>query len=103
MNGHYGKSTIRFSINSSKASTNFAWVCIIMVIIFICLLMEKKSLIWKPTTKMLNFKLNFVLVVYLMDLVLPSLERCLLKKLFYFLVDKNDFDKTDIMVQNNIK
>ena len=52
---------------------------------------------------MLNFKLSFVLVVYLMDLVLPSLEKCLLKKLFYFLVNKNDFDKTDIMVQNNIK
>ena len=37
--------------------------------------MEKKSFNLQPTTKMLDFKLNFVLEVYLTDFVLPSLEK----------------------------
>ena len=38
---------------------NFAWVNIAMVIIFICLLMEKKSLSLKPIKVISTFELNF--------------------------------------------
>ena len=48
-----------------------------MVTIVICSLMEKKYLNLKPTSKMLTFLLNFVSEVYLMDLVLLSLEKCI--------------------------
>ena len=54
---------------------SFARVHMIMLIIIICLLMEKKSLSLKPTTKMLTFQLNFNSEVYLIDLVLLSLEK----------------------------
>ena len=43
----------------------------------ISLLMENKSLSLKATIKVLTLKLSFVLEVYLMDLVLPSLEKYL--------------------------
>ena len=46
-----------------------------MLIIVICLLMENKYLNLKLTIKMLFFQLNFVSEVYLMDLVLVSLEK----------------------------
>ena len=52
-------------------------VYIIMLIIVICLLMENKSLNLKLIIKMLTFQLNFVSEVYLMDLVLLSLEKYL--------------------------
>ena len=48
-----------------------------MLIIVICLLMEKKSLYLKPAIKTLTFQQNFVSEVYLMDLVLLSLEKYL--------------------------
>ena len=54
---------------------SFARVQMIMLIIIICLLMEKKSLSLKPTTKMLTFQLKFNSEVYLIDLVLLSLEK----------------------------
>ena len=41
-----------------KQTQNLAWVCIIMVIIVICLLMEKKSLSLKLIIKMLIFQLS---------------------------------------------
>ena len=41
-----------------------------MVVIVICLLMNKKSLILKSIIKILTFQLNFVFEAYLMDLVL---------------------------------
>ena len=60
-----------------KQTQNFVSVCIMMLIIVVCLLMEKKSLSLKPTIKMLTFELNFVSKVFLMDLVILSLEKCL--------------------------
>ena len=45
-----------------------------MLVIVIYLLMENKSLTLKPTIKMLTFQLNFISELYLMDLVLVSLE-----------------------------
>ena len=51
-----------------KQTENYAWVSIIMLVIVICLLMEKKPLNLKPTIKMLTFQLNFVSRVYLMNL-----------------------------------
>ena len=50
-----------------KQIQNFDWVCIIMLVIVICLLMKKKSLNLKPTTKMLTFQHNFVSEVYLIQ------------------------------------
>ena len=68
---------------------------LIIVIIVICLLMEMKSLNLKLTIKMLNYQLSFVSEVYLMGLVILSLE--------------NSIDKSDIlnihkylMAKNNI-
>ena len=58
-----------------KQTQEFAWVCIIIVIIVICLLMEKKSLSLKPGINMLIFQLNFVQERYLMDLVQMILEK----------------------------
>ena len=60
-----------------KQAQNFVWVYNIMLIIVICLLIENKSLNLKLTIKMLTFQLNFVSDVYLMDLVLLSLEKYL--------------------------
>ena len=47
------------------------------MIMVICLLMEKKSLNLKLTIKMLTFQLNFVSEVFLVNLVLLSLEKYL--------------------------
>ena len=56
-------------------SQNFVWVYIIMLII--CLLMEKISLKLKLTIKILTFQPNFGSEVYLMALVQLSLEKYL--------------------------
>ena len=60
-----------------KQAQNFGRVYIIMLIVSICLLMEKKYLILTFTLRMLTFQLNFVSEVYLMDLVLLYLEKYL--------------------------
>ena len=52
-------------------------VIIFLLMEIISLLMENKSLSLKATIKVLTLKLSFVLEVYLMDLVLPSLEKYL--------------------------
>ena len=82
-----------------------------MMIIVICLLMERKSL--NLEIKMLIFQLNFVLEVFLMDLVLLSLESrevSLNGNVYDFSVDCNSIDRSDIqnihkylMKKNNIK
>ena len=74
INGNFGLPEKKFSINLVKQTQIFAWVCIIMLVIVICLFVEKKSLSLKSTIKMLTFQCNFVLEEYLMDLVLLSLE-----------------------------
>ena len=56
-------------------SQNFVWVYIIMLII--CLLMEKISLKLKLTIKILTLQPNFGSEVYLMALVQLSLEKYL--------------------------
>ena len=50
---------------------------IVMLIIVICLLMQKEIFNLKPKIKILTFQLNFVLEIYLMDLVLLSLDKYL--------------------------
>ena len=71
---HQEKSAILILV---KQTQNFVWVCILMMIIVICLLMEKKSLNLKLNIKMLTFQLSFVWEVFLIDLVLFSLEKYL--------------------------
>ena len=78
INGRFGTPGKRFDINFSKANPKILFrVWIIILIIVICLLMEKKILNLKMTIKMLTFQLNFVSEVFLMDLVLLSLEKYL--------------------------
>ena len=43
-----------------KQGQNFAYVCIIIVIMVICLLMEKKFISLELVIQMLTLKLNFV-------------------------------------------
>ena len=46
-----------------------------MLIIVISLFLENKSLSLKPTVKMLTFQLNFVSEVFIIDLVILSLQK----------------------------
>ena len=80
-----------------KQGQKFASVYIIILIIVILLLMEKRYLNLKPTIKVLTFQLNFVSEVYLMDLVLLSLEKYILNRNVYdFSVDYNSNDQSEI-------
>ena len=68
--------------------------------------MGKKYLNLKPTVKMLIFQLNFVWEVFLMDLVLLSLEISLNGNVYDFLIDyKSDILNIHkyLMTKNNIK
>ena len=77
INGKFGSTEKRLVLILVNHSQNFVYVCIIKLIRVICLLMEKKSLSLRSTIKLLTFQLNFVLEVYLMILVLLSLENFL--------------------------
>ena len=77
INGNFGSPDKKFSINFSKANKKFSLSLHFIADNNYFLLMEKQSLSLKSTTKMLTFQLNFVLEVYLTDLVLASLEKCL--------------------------
>ena len=77
-----------------------------MLIIVVCKVMERKSLKLKPTIKVLTYQLNFALELFLIVLVLKSLEG----KCVWFSVDFNSIDKSEIlnihkhlMTNNNIK
>ena len=83
-----------------------------MRIIVICLLMERKSLNLKPTMNMLTFLLSFASEVYLMHLVLLSLEKfkSLNANVDDFSIDYNSVDKCEMLnirkylkTKNNIK
>ena len=67
----------KFSINFTKANTKFCLSLHYNAEIVTCLLMEKKSLNLKLTIKMLTLQLSFISEVYLIDLVLLSLEKYL--------------------------
>ena len=71
---HHRKNLVLILVRETQ---NFAWFYTIMLINVICLLMENKSLNLKLTIKMLTFQLNFISEIYLMDLVLLSLEHYL--------------------------
>ena len=94
-----------------KQTQSFAWVYIIMLIIVIWFLMEKKYLSLNPKIKILTFQHNFVWEVLLMYLVLLTLEKYLVNGNMYdFSVDYNSIDKSDIlnthkylMTKNNVK
>ena len=61
-NGSFGSAEKKFSIILVKQTKNLVWVCIIMMIVVICLLIEKKSLSLKPTIS-LNFPTQFYLTI----------------------------------------
>ena len=80
-----------------------------MVIIVICLLMEKKSVSLKQIIKMQIFQLNFVLEEYPINL-LESRKVYLKLNGYDFSVDYDAIDKSDILnidkyliVKNNTK
>ena len=77
INGRFGLQKKGLVLILLKQAQNFGWVYIIMLIVSICLLMEKKYLNLTFTLRMLTFQLNFVSEVYLMDLVLLYLEKYL--------------------------
>ena len=69
---HQKKSLVLILVKQTQI---FPWVYLIMLIIVICLLMEKKSLSLKLSIKMLTFQLNFIFKIYITDLVILSLEK----------------------------
>ena len=77
INRTFGSPEKRFSINCTKENTNFVWVYFMMLIIVICLLIEKKPLNLKPPIKVLTLQLRLVSEVFLMDLVIVSQQKCL--------------------------
>ena len=60
INGNFGNQRRILLLIVLRQKQNFARVCIIMVMIVICLLIEKKSPVLKPIIKMVTFQLNFV-------------------------------------------
>ena len=60
-----------------KETQTFVLVCITMLIIVICLLLENKSSHLKLIIKILTLQLNFVSELYQTDLVLLSLGKYL--------------------------
>ena len=77
INGSFGSPEKRFTINFTKANTKFSLSLHYNADNNYLFLMEKKSLNLILTIKMLTFQLNFVLEVFLMDLVQLSLEKYL--------------------------
>ena len=79
-----------FSINFTITNTKRCFRLHYNADMVICLLIEKKSLNLNPKMKRLTSPLNLVLSVYLMDVVLPSLEK-------YVSADYYSIDKSDIL------
>ena len=75
INGSFESREKKFSINFSKSNTKFCLSLRYNIDNSYLLVYGKKSLILKPTMKMLTFQHNFVSEVYLMDLLLLSLEQ----------------------------
>ena len=67
----------RLALILVNQTQSFARVCIIMLVVVIFLLVEKKSWNLKLAMKMLTFQLNFASKIYLMDLMLLILEKYL--------------------------
>ena len=77
INGRFGSQRKSLILILLRQIQNFVWVYIIVLIIIIWLLMENKSLNLKLTIKIVNFQLTFVSEVFLMDLIVLSLEKYL--------------------------
>ena len=67
----------KFSINFTKANTKFCLILDYNADNSYLFLNGKESLNLKPTIKMFTLQLSFVLKVYLMDLVLMSVDKYL--------------------------
>ena len=71
-------------------TTNFAWVYVMMLIIVICLLMEKNSLNLNWKIKVLTFQLNFAQEIERREVFLNG-------NVYDFSVDYNTTDQSDIL------
>ena len=76
INGSFGAPERKFSINFTKANTKFC-LSLHYTGINSNLLMDRKSISLKLVMETTTFQLGFVLEVYLIDLVLLSLEKYL--------------------------
>ena len=92
-----------------KQTQNFAWAYIIILVIVICLLMEKKYLSRKPIIKILTFQFCLGSISNGFSAT-ESREVFLNGTVYDFSVDHNCIDKSDIiniykylMIENNIK
>ena len=83
-----------FALILVKQTQNLAWVCIIMVIIVICLLMEKKSFSLKLIIKMLIFQFSLSSGFGATE----SREASLKGNEYDLPVDYNVIDKSDILI-----
>ena len=106
-NGRFGSPEKKFGINFSKVNINFC-------LSFHCdannsyLFVDGKEIFeFKTDNKNVNFPLNFVSEVYLMDLVLLSVEN---GNVYDFSVSCNSVKKSDVlnihkylMIKNNIR
>ena len=97
-------------LNLVNQTQNVARVYIIMLIIVAFLLLENKYFNLRLTIKMLNFQQKFVWEVFLMDLMLVSLEKYGSGNVYDFTVSFNSYDKSDmlkiykyLMNKNNMK
>ena len=92
-----GLTYLRFGWPEKEFSINFVWVCVIMLIIIICLLMEKKSLILKPK-KEINFPTQFCLGSMPNEFSTTEFKEVSLKgNVYHFSVNYSFIDKTDIL------
>ena len=81
-----------------KQTQNFAWVCIIILIIVICLLMYKKFLYFKADNKNVNFPTQFCLGSISNGFsTTESREVSSKGNIYDFSVDYNPLDKSGIL------
>ena len=73
INRSFGSPNKKFNINFTKGNKNFVWVCFVMLLI-VC---GKEIFKFKVDNKNMNSQIIFVSEVFLMDLVLQSLENYL--------------------------
>ena len=109
-NRRFGAPEKRFNIKFSKANTKGCLTLHYSACNSCFLLMENKYFNLKPTINMLTFQQNFFWEVFLMDLVLVSLEKYGNGSVYDFSVNYNSYDKSDmlniykyLMNKNNMK
>ena len=112
INGSFGSPEKKFSINFSEANTKPCLICIIMMVMLICLLMEKLVVESNETSSRID---NFPTRLFLGSIsdvfhATESIKETLGGNVYGFFVDYNAIDKSNIldinkylMFKNNTK